>query len=376
MYVCGHACTEVLGWLKVAWARAPESHSSPWVGVLGCWLLAVPRVETHNCAAVRHFYSHAGWAQLMEEKMRDQVPLGVVGQIIPWNFPLLMLAWCVLLLCFACCGWTFVCLYVVREHTTCASKQPTSPPDLLVRPIKSCPPPPPHVPHHRKVAPAIAMGNTLVIKPAPQTRLSAWLFAELCAEAGLPPGVVNVVTGDNDMAAYFAAHDKFTKVRCCVAVDCGAHAVGAGPHRQLLALTYLAPIMCVVCMYLPSVCRRWCGVVVAQMAFTGSTPVGKMLRRNLAGTGKKISLELGGKSPIVVYESADLDSAVEGLVNAIWFNQGQVCCAGSRLLVQESVADKFLAKLKRRMQTLRVGPPLEKNMDMGSLVRALIMAVA
>ena len=164
--------------------------------------------------AVRHFYSHAGWAQLMDTEMASYKPMGVIGQVIPWNFPLLMLAW--------------------------------------------------------KVAPAIAMGNTLVIKPAPSTRLSAWLFADILVEAGLPKGVVNIVTGDNDVASHLVEHPDVDKV-----------------------------------------------------AFTGSTGVGKHLRRLTAGTGKKLSLELGGKSPVVVFDNADLDSAVEGLVNAIWFNQGQ-----------------------------------------------------
>jgi len=208
--------------------------------------------------AIRHFYHHAGWAQLMDSEMAGFAPVGTIGMIIPWNFPALMLAW--------------------------------------------------------KIAPALAMGNTMVLKPAPWTRLTAWLFAEICAEVGLPKGVVNVISGDNDMADYMATHDGFDKV-----------------------------------------------------AFTGSTAIGQHLRRQTAGTGKKLSLELGGKSPIIVYESSDLDSAVEGLVNGIWFNQGQVCCAGSRLLVQESVYDVFIAKLKRRMQTLRLGHSLDKALDMGPM---------
>eukprot|EP00941_MAST-03F_sp_MAST-3F-sp1_P005740 g5740.t1 len=209
--------------------------------------------------AIRHFYSHAGWAQVMPREMPDQEPLGVIGQIIPWNFPLLMLAW--------------------------------------------------------KIAPALATGNTVVLKPAPSTRLSAWLFAEICVEAGLPRGVVNIVSGDNEMATHLASHPDLDK-----------------------------------------------------LAFTGSTSVGKYLREITAGTGRKLSLELGGKSPVVVYDSADLDSAVEGLVNGVWFNQGQVCCAGSRLLVQENVADIFLEKLKTRMDTLRIGASLDKCVDMGPLV--------
>jgi aldehyde dehydrogenase (NAD+) len=207
----------------------------------------------------RHFYYHAGWAQLMERELGDYQPVGVIGQIIPWNFPLLMLAW--------------------------------------------------------KIAPAIAMGNTVVLKPASYTRLSALLFAEIVAEAGLPAGVVNVVTGSSKAGGMIVEHPDVDKI-----------------------------------------------------AFTGSTEVGRILRRQTAGTGKKLSLELGGKSPFLVFDDADLDSAVEGVVDAIWFNQGQVCCAGSRLLVQENVADKFLAKLKTRMGNLRVGDPLDKCIDMGAIV--------
>ena len=207
----------------------------------------------------RHFYHHAGWAQLMETEMRDYQPVGVVGQVIPWNFPLLMLAW--------------------------------------------------------KIAPALAMGNTVVIKPAPYTNLTALLFAEIIAEAGLPPGVVNVVTGGDQAGALITEHAGFDKI-----------------------------------------------------AFTGSTHVGRIIRRATAGTGKKLSLELGGKSPFIVFEDADIDSAVEGLVDAIWFNQGQVCCAGSRLLVQENIADKLLDKVRRRMNTLRIGDSLDKSIDMGAVV--------
>ena len=209
--------------------------------------------------AIRHFYSHAGWAQIMPTELPGYAPVGVIGQIIPWNFPLLMLAW--------------------------------------------------------KVAPAIAMGNTLVLKPAPSTRLSAALFADILVESGLPPGVVNIVSGDNDTAQHLATHPDVDKI-----------------------------------------------------AFTGSTNVGKHLQRSLAGTSTKLSLELGGKSPVIVYDSADLDAAVEGIVSAIWFNQGQVCCAGSRLLVQESVADKFIAKLKLRMESLRVGDSLDKTIDMAAVI--------
>lgn len=207
----------------------------------------------------RHFYHHAGWAQLMDSEMRDYQPVGVVGQVIPWNFPLLMLAW--------------------------------------------------------KIAPAIAMGNTVVLKPAPYTPLTALLFAEIIAEAGLPEGVVNIVTGGDEAGASITSHPDFDKI-----------------------------------------------------AFTGSTGVGRIIRRVTAGTGKKLSLELGGKSPYIVYDSADLDGAVEGLVDAIWFNQGQVCCAGSRLLVQENIADAFINKVKVRMGKLRTGDSLDKSIDLGAVV--------
>lgn len=207
----------------------------------------------------RHFYHNAGWAQLMDTEMRDYQPVGVVGQVIPWNFPLLMLAW--------------------------------------------------------KIAPAIAMGNTVVIKPAPYTPLTALLFAEIIAEAGLPEGVVNIVTGGDEAGASITSHPDFDKI-----------------------------------------------------AFTGSTGVGRIIRRVTAGTGKKLSLELGGKSPFIVYDDADLDGAVEGLVDAIWFNQGQVCCAGSRLLVQENIADKFIQKVKNRMSRLRSGDSLDKSIDLGAVV--------
>jgi aldehyde dehydrogenase (NAD+) len=207
----------------------------------------------------RHFYYHAGWAQLMDTELADYQSVGVIGQIIPWNFPLLMLAW--------------------------------------------------------KIAPAIAMGNTVVLKPASYTRLSALLFAEIVAEAGLPPGVINVVTGSSKAGSMIVGHPDVDKI-----------------------------------------------------AFTGSTEVGRILRRQTAGSGKKLSLELGGKSPFVVFDDADLDSAVEGVIDAIWFNQGQVCCAGSRLLVQENIAERFINKLKRRMGTLRVGDPLDKAIDMGAIV--------
>ena len=207
----------------------------------------------------RHFYYHAGWAQLMGSELRGYQSLGVVGQVIPWNFPLLMLAW--------------------------------------------------------KIAPAIAMGNTVVIKPAPYTPLSALLFAEVIAEAGAPPGVVNIVTGGDEAGASLVAHSDLDKV-----------------------------------------------------AFTGSTAVGRVIRRATAGTGVKLTLELGGKSPFLVFDDADLDGAVEGLVDAIFFNQGEVCCAGSRLLVQENIADRFIAKLKRRMSRLRLGDALDKGVDIGAIV--------
>ena len=207
----------------------------------------------------RHFYHHAGWAQLMDTEMPDAVPVGVVGQIIPWNFPLLMLAW--------------------------------------------------------KIAPALAMGNTVVLKPAEFTSLTALLFAELADEAGLPPGVLNIITGDGRTGAALVDHAGVDKI-----------------------------------------------------AFTGSTDVGRVIRTATAGSGKKLSLELGGKSPFLVLEGADLDSVVEGVVDAIWFNQGQVCCAGSRILVQEALAAPLIAKLRARMETLRIGDPLDKAVDIGAII--------
>ena len=207
----------------------------------------------------RHFYHHAGWAQLMEHEFPGAVPVGVVGQIIPWNFPLLMLAW--------------------------------------------------------KIAPALAMGNTVVLKPAEFTSLTALLFGEICREAGLPDGVVNILTGDGRTGAALVAHAGVDKI-----------------------------------------------------AFTGSTEVGRAIRVATAGSGKKLSLELGGKSPFVVFDDADLDSVVEGVVDAIWFNQGQVCCAGSRILAQESIAEKLVTRLKARMETLRVGDSLDKAVDIGAIV--------
>ena len=208
---------------------------------------------------VRHFYHHAGWAQLMSEELPDHKEIGVIGQIIPWNFPLLMLAW--------------------------------------------------------KIAPALAMGNTLVLKPAELTSLTAILFAQICQSVGLPAGVFNLVTGAGDTGEAIVKHPD-----------------------------------------------------VAKIAFTGSTDVGKIIRRHTAGSGKKLSLELGGKSPFIIFDDADLDSVIEGVVDAIWFNQGQVCCAGSRILVQESIADRFEQKLKVRMQSLRIGQPLDKTIDMGAVI--------
>jgi len=207
----------------------------------------------------RHFYYHAGWAQLLEAEFPGYSACGVVGQIIPWNFPLLMLAW--------------------------------------------------------KIAPAIATGNTVVLKPAEFTPLTALAFAEICQEIGLPPGVVNIITGDGSTGEAVVKHPGVDKI-----------------------------------------------------AFTGSTEVGRAIRSATAQSHKRLSLELGGKSPFVVFEDADLDSAVEGLVDGIWLNQGQVCCAGSRLLMQESIADVIMEKIRGRMSTLRVGPPLDKAIDIGAIV--------
>src|SRR5213082_836084 len=207
----------------------------------------------------RHFYHHAGWAQLLKQEFPGYTACGVVGQIIPWNFPLLMLAW--------------------------------------------------------KIAPALATGNTVVLKPAEFTPLTALAFAHICQEVGLPAGVVNIVTGDGSTGEALVKHPDVDKI-----------------------------------------------------AFTGSTEVGRAIRRATAQSHKKLSLELGGKSPFVIFEDADLDSAVEGLVDGIWFNQGQVCCAGSRLLMQESIAEKLIGKIQDRMNTLRIGPPLDKAIDIGAIV--------
>ena len=209
--------------------------------------------------AIRHFYHHAGWAQLQEKEFKSYESIGVVAQIVPWNFPLLMLSW--------------------------------------------------------KIAPALAMGNTIVFKAAEQTPITAMYFAHLCQQAGIPSGVINMVNGDGVVGAALAAHEGIDKV-----------------------------------------------------AFTGSTAVGQSIRKSTAGQGKKLTLELGGKSAFVVFEDADLDAAVEGLVDSIWFNQGEVCCAGSRLLVQAEVAEKLHLKIKARIKQLRLGLPLDKSIDLGSLV--------
>lgn len=215
--------------------------------------------------AARHLYHHAGWAQILEGSVPGAKPLGVVGQIIPWNFPLLMLAW--------------------------------------------------------KIAPALAAGNTVVLKPAEYTSLSALYFAQLAKEVGLPPGVLNIVTGDGETGEHIVQHKD-----------------------------------------------------IAKIAFTGSTSVGKSIAATAAGTGKKLSLELGGKSPYIVFDDADIDSAVEGLVDAIFFNQGEVCCAGSRLLVQEGIEDTLVAKLKARLNSFRIGDPLDKAIDMGALADPIQVA--
>jgi aldehyde dehydrogenase (NAD+) len=210
--------------------------------------------------AAAHFFYHAGWADKLAYAApgRTLAPLGVVGQIIPWNFPLLMLAW--------------------------------------------------------KIAPALACGNTVVLKPAETTSVTAMKFCSILQDAGLPPGVVNIVTGAGDTGTNIVHHPAAAKI-----------------------------------------------------AFTGSTAIGKFIQRALAGTDKKLTLELGGKAANIVFEDAPIDQAVEGIVNGIFFNQGHVCCAGSRLLVQESVADEVLRKLKMRLRHLRVGDPLDKNTDIGAI---------
>jgi aldehyde dehydrogenase (NAD+) len=210
--------------------------------------------------AAAHFFYYAGWADKLEYAFPNRTPraVGVCGQIIPWNFPLLMLAW--------------------------------------------------------KIAPALAAGNTVVLKPAETTPLTALLFCDVVRQAELPPGTVNIVTGDGSTGAALVKHPDVDKI-----------------------------------------------------AFTGSTEVGKAIRRELAGTGKHLTLELGGKAANIIFDDAPLDQAVEGIVNGIYFNQGHVCCAGSRLFVQESIAEPVIAKLKRRLQTLRVGDPLDKNTDVGAI---------
>ena len=212
-----------------------------------------------------HFFYYAGWADKLEHSGYGTTPLGVAGQVIPWNFPLLMLAW--------------------------------------------------------KVAPALACGNTVVLKPAETTPLTALLFAEICQQADLPPGVVNILTGAGETGRAIVEHAGVDKV-----------------------------------------------------AFTGSTDVGKAIARAVAGTDKKVTLELGGTAANIVFDDAPMDQAVEGIVNGIFFNQGHVCCAGSRLLVQESVADEVLERLKRRMATLRLGDPLDKNTDVGAINSAAQLA--
>jgi aldehyde dehydrogenase (NAD+) len=244
-----------------ALARAVQRHSRL-LAVLESLDNGKPIRETRDIdvpLVARHFYHHAGWAQLRDSEFAGCVPVGVVGQIIPWNFPLLMLAW--------------------------------------------------------KVAPALAAGNTVILKPAEFTSLTALAFAEIARDAGLPPGVFNVVTGDGQTGKLLVGHPDVDKI-----------------------------------------------------AFTGSTEVGRYIRQATAGSGKRLTLELGGKSPFVVFADADLDSVVEGVVDAIWFNQGQVCCAGSRLLIQEGIAARLLSKLKARMEKLRVGPPQDKAIDMGAIV--------
>src|SRR5437867_3590361 len=244
-----------------ALARQVQKHSR-WLAVLETLDNGKPIRESRDIdipLVARHFYHHAGWAQLLEQEFPGYTACGVVGQIIPWNFPLLMLAW--------------------------------------------------------KIAPALATGNTVVLKPAEFTPLTALAFAHICQEVGLPAGVVNIITGDGSTGEALVQHLDVDKI-----------------------------------------------------AFTGSTEVGRAIRRVTAQGHKKLSLELGGKSPFVIFEDADLDSAVEGLVDGIWFNQGQVCCAGSRLLMQESIAERLIGKIQDRMNTLRIGPPLDKAIDIGAIV--------
>lgn len=244
-----------------AMARAVQRHSRR-LAVLETIDNGKPIRESRDIdipLVARHFYHHAGWAQLLESEFPGYASCGVVGQIIPWNFPLLMVAW--------------------------------------------------------KIAPALATGNTVVLKPAEFTPLTALAFAEICQEIGLPAGVVNIVTGDGSTGEALVKHPDVDKI-----------------------------------------------------AFTGSTEVGRAIRGATAKSHKKLSLELGGKSPFIIFEDADLDSAVEGLVDGIWFNQGQVCCAGSRLLMQESIAEALIQKVRERMSTLRIGSPLDKAIDIGAIV--------
>ena len=223
--------------------------------------------DTDIPLAAAHFFYHAGWADKLEHAGvgNNPKPYGVAGQIIPWNFPMLMLAW--------------------------------------------------------KIAPALATGNTVVLKPAETTPLTALLFAEVCQQAGLPAGVVNIVTGDGTTGSFIVNHPGIDKI-----------------------------------------------------AFTGSTGVGKAIAKAVAGTKKSVTLELGGKAANIVYEDAPIDEAVEGIVNGIFFNQGHVCCAGSRLLVQENIQDELIEKLKRRMSLIRVGNPLDKNTDLGAINSASQLA--
>jgi aldehyde dehydrogenase (NAD+) len=244
-----------------ALARQVQKHSR-WLAVLESLDNGKPIRESRDIdipLVARHFYHHAGWPQLLAQEFPGYIACGVVGQIIPWNFPLLMLAW--------------------------------------------------------KIAPALATGNTVVLKPAEFTPLTALAFAHICQEVQLPAGVVNIVTGDGSTGEALVKHPDVDKI-----------------------------------------------------AFTGSTEVGRAIRKATAQSHKKLSLELGGKSPFIIFEDADLDSAVEGLVDGIWFNQGQVCCAGSRLLMQESIAEKLIGKIRDRMNTLRIGPPLDKGIDIGAIV--------
>ncbi len=244
-----------------ALARQVQKHSR-WLAVLETLDNGKPIRESRDIdipLVARHFYHHAGWAQLLEQEFPNYSACGVAGQIIPWNFPLLMLAW--------------------------------------------------------KIAPALATGNTVVLKPAEFTPLTALAFAQICQEVNLPAGVVNIITGDGATGSALVNHPDVDKI-----------------------------------------------------AFTGSTEVGRVIRKATAQSHKKLSLELGGKSPFIIFEDADLDSAVEGLVDGIWFNQGQVCCAGSRLLMQESIAEKLIGKIQDRMNALRIGAPLDKAIDIGAIV--------